>query len=244
MESSGNSQKENLEKLFNFIKKSETTDLPAVPDFNYFQSGADWEHPAHSQSPIDLNGAVELHPNPLSLDYPKHEVSVTPLPYTHKFPYSSGHLKVSLEEAAPRIFNTVQIHFHASAEHSLQGKLYELEMHIVHSERVYGNLAVLGCIFKVGEPNEYLAQVIAEEEADLAGLVGENPDVYCYEGSLTTPPCSDGVLWFVCKQIFAASEEQIRFFSGKWAGNPDFAGGKGNNREVQSLGERALVLFK
>jgi carbonic anhydrase len=57
-------------------------------------------------------------------------------------------------------------------------------------------------------------------------------DYYMYTGSLTTPPCWETVSWYILKTPQAASEDQIKFFTEKWAGDKKFADGRGNNRET------------
>ena len=61
-----------------------------------------------------------------------------------------------------------------------------------------------------------------------------------YPGSLTTPPCTEGIKWTVIKDVQPISEAQLQKFTSLWADNPDWANGKGNNREVQPLNSRTL----
>jgi len=69
-------------------------------------------------------------------------------------------------------------------------------------------------------------------------LVGK--DFYSYDGSLTTPPCTEGIKWTVFKEPMGISEEQLKEFTDQFAGNDAFAGGKGNNRKLMPLEDRTL----
>ena len=63
-------------------------------------------------------------------------------------------------------------------------------------------------------------------------------EYWSYDGSLTTPPCSEGLKWTVVKQIQPISKEQLKRFTARLADDPSFAGGRGSNRVVQPLHER------
>lgn len=65
-------------------------------------------------------------------------------------------------------------------------------------------------------------------------------EYYTYEGSFTTPPCTEGVKWVVLKDVQPISEAQLSVFTNRWANNQNFANGNGNNREVQPLNDRIL----
>lgn len=151
--------------------------------------------------------------------------------------------------STPRCFNSIQFHFHAPSEHVLDSNQYDLEMHLVHKDATKGTInAVLGFMFKnTGKHNPFIQQSIdALEkpcEIDLSLLFDKQPEFYLYHGSLTTPPCSENILWFLTSKIHEMSEEQIRFFTSRWSGNQGFAQGHGNNRTVQPLYNRAIIHF-
>ncbi|CAO2839481.1 unnamed protein product [Amaranthus hypochondriacus] len=114
-----------------------------------------------------------------------------------------------------------QSHWHSPSEHTINGKRYDLELHMVHQSHD-GKIAVIGLLYKIGKPNHFLAKLtrkiekISEttEEID-AGII--NPvrvrmsgrNYYRYMGSLTTPPCTEGVLWSLNTKIGTVSEEQV-----------------------------------
>jgi carbonic anhydrase len=122
-----------------------------------------------------------------------------------------------------------QVHFHTPAEHLIDGITYPMEMHIVN-QLIGGKAeyAVVAFHFKMGEENKFISEflnLIPKEEnqskeieagiVKLRDLFGENPreewnSFYSYKGSLTTPPYTESVNWFVVKKIFNASPDQIK----------------------------------
>lgn len=140
-------------------------------------------------------------------------------------------------------FETKQMHFHSPSEHELNGVSYPLELHIVNKS-AQGKLAVLGLLVEKGRPNAELAKWLehmptsigAEKTFDdtminLAKLLPKNRGVYHYPGSLTTPPCSEGVNWNVFAQPIEASHEQIVALQQKYFHN---------NRPIQPLYNRRI----
>ncbi|MCF6298870.1 MAG: carbonic anhydrase family protein [Thiomicrorhabdus sp.] len=119
-------------------------------------------------------------------------------------------------------YELLQFHFHTPSEHQKDGFNYPMEVHMVHRDGD-GNYAVLGVIFQEGESNpalnvllKNLPKKVGKQEihrrASLnpARFLPGNTEFYKYSGSLTTPPCSEGVLWMVFKQPIDASAEQIQ----------------------------------
>ena len=149
----------------------------------------------------------------------------------------------------PRVFDSVQFHFHSPSEHIVDGSLYDLEMHLVHKDLRKGTInAVLGFMFKnTGKFNPFIQKAIdaleKPVEIDFGDLVKDNPQFYFYHGSLTTPPCSENILWFLTSKVLEMDEKQLKFFTSRWTDNPGFADGCGNNREVQPSFGRPVVYF-
>ena len=120
-------------------------------------------------------------------------------------------------------FTLKQFHFHAPSENEIKGVSYPLEAHFVHADKD-GNLAVVAVMFKEGKENPALAKLwshmpskegdkIALSHTDNAlDLFPQNHAYYRFNGSLTTPPCSEGVRWFVMKKPVFASKAQIEAF--------------------------------
>ena len=191
-----------------------------------------------NQSPIDLSGAVDADPEELILDYPNRGIVGE---------VNNGH--TIQENLHPGNFITIQgqkyeakqFHFHSPSEHRIDGKTFPLEVHVVHANRV-GQLAVLGIMFDEGEENSTLYQLNGFRPAglepytgpvDYNQLVTARDQYYAYNGSLTTPPCSEGVLWVVLKNPVTASREQIDRFHN--------AMGADTNRPIQPRNARTIL---
>lgn len=198
------------------------------------------------QSPINIVTSEACnHDNPVSVDYKwqSSKVTIVNNGHTIKVPYTAGSLTYG-----GVTFNPVQYHFHAPSEHTLDGHHAKIEMHVVH-ESAAGEIAVLGFMIEVSEkgwpavdsefekfknvPNkgdEYHTQV-----GSVAALFPTYNKWYLYNGSFTTPPCTQGVRWFVLSEPSYISQAlyneiiQIMF---------------NNNRPVQPLHGRTVSLTK
>ncbi len=142
----------------------------------------------------------------------------------------------------------LQFHAHASSEHTVDQKSFAFEIHFVHKNDK-GNLAVLGVLFDVGKENAVLAPYfdhapkekgpatrVEGKTIDLGKLFGPKAAYYHYQGSLTTPPCTEGVEWFVLQEIQQISAAQLAKFTTIEHGP--------THRPVQALGQRDLAAFK
>lgn len=193
-----------------------------------------------NQSPINMTGFIEAELTPLVVNYKAgtseilnngHTVQVNALPGS----------SITVDGVQ---FELKQFHFHAPSENQINGKSYPLEGHLVHADKD-GNLAVVAVMFAEGKANEGLKKAWAQmpkEEGEKVGLssalspleiLPSNQDYYRFNGSLTTPPCSEGVRWLVMKHPISASKEQIAQFSHVMH-HP-------NNRPVQTVNARPVL---
>lgn len=195
------------------------------------------------QSPIDISGEMsDKEYVALDLDYQLdsilditnngHTVQVN-VPWG-KFTYNG------------KVYYLVQFHFHAHSEHSLNGEYFPLEAHLVHVTPD-NEIAVIGIWYKEGKENPILAKIIdkAPKKAgetvhsvipmDLDKMLPVNHSYYHYVGSLTTPPCTEGVEWFVMKEPQEASKEQIEKIKNIMPTN--------NYRPVQAKNDRVIEDF-
>jgi carbonic anhydrase len=120
-------------------------------------------------------------------------------------------------------FELVQFHFHSPSENRIQGELFPLEAHFVH-KGANGELAVLAVLFRSGAAEPGLESIwanIPKEAGErkaldlaLSGLsfIPQDLSYYRYSGSLTTPPCTEGVRWYVLKSNSTVSPEQASAF--------------------------------
>ncbi|WP_306418372.1 carbonic anhydrase [Carnobacterium maltaromaticum] len=140
-----------------------------------------------------------------------------------------------------RNFDLNQFHFHAKSEHTINSEYFPLEAHFVNKAQ-NGRLAVLAVLFKEGQANpafETILQNIKKGEKatvsdpiNTSQLFPTNFSYYHYLGSLTTPPLSENVEWYVMEHPVEVSKEQLKTFNTYY---------DGNNREIQPLNERIIL---
>ena len=135
-----------------------------------------------------------------------------------------------------------QFHFHSPSENEIDGKRHPLEAHFVHAD-ADGNLAVVAVMFEEGAENKALKQAwahmpekagqVLKADATAGDLLPDNHDYYRYNGSLTTPPCTEGVTWLVMQHPLAASAKQIKQF--------EHVMHHPNNRPIQQANARLIM---
>lgn len=174
-----------------------------------------------NQTPINLveNEMIEATLSPLQFSYQNALSSVVNNAHTIQVDYPQGS-SITIDG---KTFNLLQFHFHAPSENQINGKTYPLEAHLVHKDGI-GALAVIGVMFDVGNPSELLGTIWKNasekvneptkltQEINPMNLLPEDKSYFRFNGSLTTPPCSEGVRWFVMKKPLTASPEQIHQF--------------------------------
>ncbi len=140
-------------------------------------------------------------------------------------------------------YTLLQFHFHAAAEHEINGVRAPMEMHLVHSDS-NGNLLVVGELINVGAENTVLAEMFSNlppsgaspayaiNSFNLASLLPSTLTSYRYDGSLTTSPYTEGVKWNVLSTPMTMSQTQIDAFTTIFF--------DGNSREVQALNGRLI----
>lgn len=205
-------------------------------DFQACESG-------RAESPINIDHAkkapddmprLQLHYAPLAID-------ITNTGHSVQFNASPGTDSVTLGNTA---YQLVQFHFHSPGEERFVGKESVMDAHLVHRSEE-GKLLVLAIQFKLGDqanpviesmmnriPSEKGAEMkVSGVSADLHDLIPKDLSYYTYAGSLTTPPCSEGVTWIEFKTPVTITKKQLdamqRFYHG-------------NQRPVQPLNEREI----
>ena len=123
-----------------------------------------------------------------------------------------------------RRYDLVQFHFHRPSEERIDGRQFDMVVHLVHKD-IDGRLAVVAVLLDRGSahplvqsvwnnlPLEKGEEVAAKASLDLNRLLPEDRSYFTYMGSLTTPPCSEGVLWMVMKSPVTVSADQIAIFA-------------------------------
>lgn len=209
------------------------------PD-NWGRMNPDWRAcvQGQRQSPIDIRDGIRVELEPLKVDYRLSRVRVVDNGHTVQVtPDDRNTLMV-----AGRRFELVQFHFHRPSEERLDGRAFDMVVHLVHRDQD-GRLGVVAVLLEVGSahplvqtlwnnlPLEKQVTVSLPEPLDLAQLWPATGDYVTYMGSLTTPPCSEDVLWMVMRQPVQISDDQLRVFSRLYPRNI---------RPIQRLNDRLI----
>ena len=173
-----------------------------------------------SQSPIDIRAASHNEKlGALSFSYQASPLSMVNNGHTVQLNYQPGSwLRVQGKE-----YELLQLHFHDPSEHTIAGDSYPMELHLVHKSKA-GELAVVGVMLQEGDESEPLAsfwdalpktpgEVESEALLDANELLPEDTHDLTYQGSLTTPSCSEGVRWILLKEPISISSEQLDAFA-------------------------------
>lgn len=182
----------------------------------------------HQQSPIDIRDAPPAELPALQVHYGSVPLRAVNNGHTIQVDVPAG----SGLTVGPESYDLKQFHFHAPSEEAVDGKRHALVMHLVHAD-AHGRLAVVALLFDVGsEGNSALASLFDNlpqrsgseivrdgESIRLGELLPSKPGYFEYAGSLTTPPCTEGVEWFVLQQPVTLSAEQLSAFRRVYADN-------------------------
>ncbi|MEI6327814.1 MAG: carbonic anhydrase family protein [Pseudanabaena sp. ELA645] len=172
-----------------------------------------------NQSPINIKNAIASKPANISFDYKPSPLSVVNNGHTIQVNYAEG----STVTIDGQKYALLQFHFHTPSEHAINAKASAMELHLVHRNAA-GQLAVVGVMLNKGKANPLIEEVwqnipatgktntVSDRLIDASGLLPIRKAYYSYDGSLTTPPCSEGVKWNVFVESMTISEEQIQAF--------------------------------
>ena len=193
------------------------------------------------QSPIDIENASVEPLSPIEFAYKPVPLAVTDTGHSFQVnvPPGSGGITVGADH-----YDLVQFHFHRPSEEEIHGHRYAMVAHLVH-KNAGGDLAVVAVLIHAGEPNAFLKEVFdhfppkgtTETKApgttlDLGEFLPQHRGYYTFDGSLTTPPCTEHVRWFVLKSPVQASAAQVQQFAARY---PHDA------RPVQALNDRTVT---
>jgi len=196
-----------------------------------------------NQSPINLQNKASVGTNglpQLDIRYQDVPLKIINNGHTVQVNYPLG----SYIEIGGHRYELLHFNFHTPSEHQINGFNYPMEVQLLHKDGE-GNLAVLAVIFKEGEANtevqtllDNLPRVIGKQKIHRGASINPmmfipgNTDFYKYSGSLTTPPCTEGVYWMVFKNPIEASFEQIEQLKQVMGENA---------RPVQNINARSLL---
>jgi len=189
---------------------------------NWSKINVDWAKCGNGsrQSPIDIRDGMKVELEQISFDYHPSSFNVVDNGHTVQVGVSGGNY-ITVQN---RMFELQQFHFHRPSEERINGKAFEMVVHLVHRD-AEGRLAVLALLLERGAPQATIQTVwnnlpLEKFETmqptillDPAEMLPARRDYYTYMGSLTSPPCSEGVLWLVMKQPVQASPAQMALFS-------------------------------
>jgi carbonic anhydrase len=212
------------------------------PDFETCSIG-------EAQSPInitedDIDFVNESEFPSIDVDYHPSAINLVHNGHTIQLNYDEGST-LSIDE---EVYNLLQFHFHIPSEHTIEGENFPMEMHLVHRNEE-GELAVMGVMLDVDEDGieeasdvfDLIFSELPDEEGEYsmdgevnaADFLPETVQILTYQGSLTTPPCSEGVTWMLSGQQLFVAQQIIDDFGAVF----EF-----NNRPTQPLNERPLTL--
>ncbi|MEQ9888017.1 carbonic anhydrase [Pectobacterium zantedeschiae] len=203
------------------------------PDFSLCETGK-------NQSPVNIRQALNTQHEPLQLAFQSGTQQIINNGHTVQVNVSAGNTLLLDNET----FTLQQFHFHAPSENEIDGKQFPLEGHFVY-KNADGALTVIAVMFQEGAVNPQL--VIAWQQIPtrvdhaedvrtpvaIQSLLPTSLNYYRFSGSLTTPPCSEGIRWLVLENPVTASAEQISQFSSVMH--------HANNRPIQPLNGRIII---
>ena len=172
------------------------------------------------QSPIDIRDGIKVQLDPVQIEYRPSAFRVIDNGHTVQVNVAAG----NVIEVIGRRYELLQFHFHRPSEERINGRQFDMVAHLVHKD-AEGRLAVIAVLLDRGNvhplvqtiwnnlPLEKGEEVPAKAMLDLNALLPAERSYFTYMGSLTTPPCSEGVLWMVMKEPVPISPEQIGVFA-------------------------------
>jgi carbonic anhydrase len=197
----------------------------------------------HHQSPIDIKDAKKADLLALTLDYNSVPLTIIDNGHTVMINYAPG----STLSVAGKIYKLTQFHFHHPSEEHINGEKFDMGAHLVHTD-AEGHLAVVAVLFRNGAANPLLESlwqnIPAEKEKAVAhssvsvnvkDLLPADLGYYTFSGSLTTPPCTEGVTWYVLKTASTLSPQQLAAFAKLYPAN---------NRPIQPTYQREILETK
>ena len=200
------------------------------------------------QSPIDLSAPGSSDANVASVQFKTHPGVMVFNEHVEDIVDNGHTLQVNFDDSTEIVFKGVmyelkQFHFHTPSEHTLSGRRFPMEVHYVHQSET-GRFLVVGAFLVEGEHNHSFDHLVSNlpnrgETSHVERVVTSLEEMaplglkaYHYTGSLTTPPCLEGVTWFISRQTIEMSARQLRAFAERMGHNA---------RPVQALNDRPIT---
>jgi carbonic anhydrase len=195
------------------------------------------------QSPIDIRSAQVADLPAIQFDYKPAPLHIIDNGHTIQVNYPVG----SSIQVGNKQYALKQFHFHRPSEELIDGKRHDMVAHLVHADSD-GNVAVVAVLFSKSTANALVDQlwknlpaekekesIVDNVQINVADLLPSDHGYYTYTGSLTTPPCSENVTWFVLKSASSLSASEIKQFGKIYPLNA---------RPVQPLNDRVIQQTK
>lgn len=172
------------------------------------------------QSPIDIRDGIRVDLEPVAFEYGPSGFNVINNGHTVQVNLAPGN-RFTL---TGRTYELQEFHFHRPSEEKVDGRGFDMVAHLVHKDEE-GRLAVVAVLIEIGTPHAGIQTVwnnlplekheplVPVTTFDPAQMLPQRREYYTYMGSLTTPPCSEGVLWIVLKEPIQASPQQVGIFA-------------------------------
>ena len=193
------------------------------------------------QSPIDITDSIKAHLPPLMFNYQPIPLIIENNGHTIQITADkAGHLKIG-----DNAYQLLQFHFHAPSEEAIHGQRTDMVVHLVH-QNIQGELVVVAVLLKKGKTTHAFMKTLwnvmpktpgAPQQHDVQIDINRllpmgKKDYYTFPGSLTTPPCSEGVTWVVLKQTVSISPAQLAQYQAVYTENA---------RPLQPLNDRKVL---
>jgi carbonic anhydrase len=171
------------------------------------------------QSPIDISAPIGARQPPLGINWRPRPGTIVNNGHSIQLDFADG----GTLHIGDRGYELKQFHFHHPSEHLVEGKRFAMEAHFVHAGT--DGLAVIAVLMVAGKPNATFKKIVATMPREEGSTVAADPAIdpggllptgrayYRYEGSLTTPPCSESVDWIVLTQPIEVDEADIAGFA-------------------------------
>ncbi|KAL2488714.1 Alpha carbonic anhydrase 7 [Forsythia ovata] len=204
------------------------------------------------QSPIDiLNERVEVvsHLGRLHRDYKPSNATLNNRGHDIMLRWEGGAGSIHING---KQYQLKQCHWHSPSEHALNGKRFDMEVHLVH-ESMDNKTAVLGIMYKIGCPDPFLSMIKQDLEALVhtsnveraVGIIDPklikfgSRKYYRYIGSLTTPPCDQNIIWTILRKIRTVTRKQVKLIR-----EAVHDASETNARPIQPINQRIVKLYK
>ena len=196
-----------------------------------------------AQSPIDIRDSFPAQLPPIKFSYQASSLKIINNGHTIQINYAPG----STITVGEKTYELMQFHFHHPSEEKINGRSYPMVAHLVHKDKV-GRLAVVAVLIEEGNANQLIStlwdnlppeegkeQELDRVKVDVRHLLPTDHKYYTFVGSLTSPPCSEGVTWYVLQASAAISKAQIEKFAAVYPLNA---------RPIQPLNDRVVLKTK